>query len=243
MKKLQYIASALLACCAFAGCTEAEKTMFDAPDAISFRMPAADADKKLIIRDDTIVYTFAYDPVETREICIPLEVVGFAAQKERKYRIEVKNIGTMTPGTDYVALDPVQTFPAGKMYDSLRVVFNRTPSMASQVKKIEINITDGGDFVMGPRENLFVAIQVSDILEEPTWWNHWKGGFGTWHPTKLREWIRIWGGTGELRTDRSPSWYYHPKELTALLQLKKVFQDNVFYDFDGTTRLTIPANY
>ncbi|MDE7374169.1 MAG: DUF4843 domain-containing protein, partial [Odoribacter sp.] len=123
------------------------------------------------------------------------------------------------------------------------ITLKRSASMSTETKEIRIRIVDGEDLVQGVKEKLFVAVRVSDILEMPDWWKRWEIGFGTWHPTKLREWIKIWGGKGDLPTNGQVMWYTFPRECAAIVRLKKVFDaEPGFYDENGV-RLKIPADF
>jgi len=211
---------------------------------IYFKLGNLKDDASLILRADTVMYTFAYDleDVNQREIYIPVELVGDATERERRYHIEIETIGAAEEGVDFESLTSEQVFPARKTIDSLRFVWKRSLSMQKEVKKVNIRIVNGGDFVTGVVERLFVSLQASDILEKPDWWDAWVDGFGSWHPTKLREWIKIWGTEG---LDPNPwmiSFSNFPQECTAIVKLKDIFDKNIFLDENGV-RLYIPANY
>ena len=223
-------------------CSEASREMFSAPDAIYFRMPQGDT--TLILREDTVVYSFAFDLVSTRhEICIPVEVVGYAAARDREYNITVTNIGDTREGVHYEPLDSKQPFPAGKTRDSLRVTFLRAADMQQEAKKIGITIRESEDFTLGVAECLYVAIQVSDILERPTWWtDRWNPYFGgAYDPQIYRAWMAIWGGKGDITAYPNPDWWSSPQVLTALIELKRYFDENEVYYLDRpTVRIVIP---
>jgi hypothetical protein len=215
--------------------------MFNAPDGVYFRMPAGDT--TLITRADTIVYTFAFDLTATRrEISVPVEIIGFAATNDRTYRLEITNYGDVREGVHYDAINPVQTFPAGKMRDSLRVTFHRTPDMLREAKKIGLTIIDGGDLAKGVRERLHVSIQVSDVLEKPEWWDRWNVLFGgAYDPQIYKVWMGIWGGKGDLSAYNTPNWWGAPQVLTAIIDLKAYFDQHETYYLDRpTVRIIIP---
>lgn len=65
--------------------------------------------------------------------------------------------------------------------------------------------------------------------------------FGTYHPIKFREWIKMYGGTGDL-TGKRPDWWFAPLELTLVLELKDLFEREEFYD-ENNVRLTIPCTH
>lgn len=249
MKGLNYILiSGILALLGVA-CSEASRDMFGDVEAINFRIPQTSEeisaykllDSSIIFREDTMVYSFAFDMVATeREICIPVEITGYAAHVDRKYQIEVVEYNGTKAGKHYDALPTEQVLPAGKVKDSLRVRFHRI-DMEKQARKIGIRIKSGGDFAEGPQERLFVAVQVSDILEKPSWWDNWEGCFGTFHPIKYREWMKIYGGTGDL-TGKVADWWQASLELSLVLDLKSLFEKEVFLDENGN-RLVIPCTH
>ncbi|MDR2131455.1 MAG: DUF4843 domain-containing protein [Odoribacteraceae bacterium] len=242
MKRIHYIiVTGALALAA--ACSEAPKEMFNAPAAIHFQMPRGDS--SLIIRQDTIVYSFAFDLVATRrEICIPVEVVGFAAGRDREYHVEITPLGDTREGVHHEPISARQVLPAGKTTDSIRVVFVRAADMAREAKKIGLTIRDGGDFQAGVQEHLHVVVQVSDILERPEWWNSaWNERFGdTYDPQIYRAWMGVWKGNGKGEpTSPYPSWWDTPQELTALVDLRRHFEEHETYYLDEPSiRIVIP---
>lgn len=227
-------------------CQEADKEMFDGNETgLYFELGKLKEDKTLILREDTVMYTFAYDDVEEvhqREVFIPVELAGFAAGRERTYRIEIEAAANTKEGVDYEPLAPEQVYSADKTVDSLRFVWKRNPSMQKEVKKVNIRIVSGGDFEAGVEEKLFVSLQASDILEEPAWWKAWEAAFGSWHPTKLREWIKIWGKEDlPAKLWNGPNFFDYPQECTAIVKLHDLFENEEFYDENGV-RLYVPAN-
>lgn len=245
MNKICTIIIGLWLLCGMA-CQDADKEMFGADQTgIYFKLDNLKEDKTLILRKDTVVYTFAYDDIEDvhqREVYIPVELVGFAAGRERTYRIEVEPAANTRADVDYEPLATEQVYSAGKTVDSLRFVWKRNPSMQKEVKKVNIRIVSGNDFGAGVEEKLFVSLQASDILEKPDWWDSWEAAFGSWHPTKLREWIKIWGKEDLKKINPDYlNFFYYPQECTAIVKLHDLFENEEFYD-ENDVRLYIPAN-
>lgn len=233
-----YITGALLL---LGACSEATREMFDTPPAVYFQMPQGDT--TLIVREDTVVYSFAFDLTSTRrEICIPVQLIGFAADRDRKYNIEITNIGDTRAGVHYEAVATEQTLAAGKTVDSLRVTFLRTPDMQQGAKKVAFTIRPGGDLAEGLRDQLHVAIQVSDILEQPEWWDTWSRYFGPYDRQIYEQWMTIWGGTGDL-TNHTPGWGYSPQVHTAIIGLRVYFDEHEVYYLDNpSVRIILPNN-
>lgn len=245
MNRIALIIIGLWILCGIA-CQEADKEMFDGDETgLYFDLGKLKDDKTLILREDTVMYTFAYDDVEEvhlREVYIPVELVGFAAGRDRTYRIEIEAAVNTKEGVDYEPLATEQVYSADKTVDSLRFVWKRNPSMQKEVKKVNIRIVGGGDFGGGVEEKLFVSLQASDILEKPAWWDNWEAAFGSWHPTKLREWIKIWGREDLKKVNPDYITFYdYPQECTAIVKLHDLFENEEFYDENGV-RLYVPAN-
>lgn len=53
--------------------------------------------------------------------------------------------------------------------------------------------------------------------------------------------MKLYGGTGDL-TGKRPDWWYAPLELTLILDLKRMFEENEFLDENGK-RLLIPCTH
>ena len=249
MKALNYIWVALGLLVMGSACSEAEREMFSGPESINFCFPVTSEeiedykllDSSLIFREDTMVYSFAFD-LESSErlISIPVEITGFAADYDRTYRVKVTEFNGAKAGVHYDPVAEEQILHAGKVKDSLQILFHRV-DMDQQARKIGLTIETGGDFVEGVKEKLFVAVQVSDILEEPDWWEDWVGCFGEYHPIKYREWMKLYGGTGDL-SGKYPDWWAAPLELTLILELKRMFEEGDFRDENGN-KLVIPCTH
>ena len=141
-----YIAIIVSLLLGMVACQEADKVMFTTDTSgIYFKLGALKKDSALILRQDTIAYTFVYDPEEVgkREICIPVELVGNAVDRDRKYSIEIQAAGNTVEGTDYEPVKTEQVFCSGKTIDSLRIVWKRNLSMQKEVKKLNIRIVGG----------------------------------------------------------------------------------------------------
>lgn len=246
MRNKIYIAIALCLTLWMTACRDADREMFsDSRSGVYFKLENLAEDTTLVVRQDTVVYTFAYESeeVQEREVCLPVELVGLAADRERKYRIEVLPAANTVEGIDYQTINLEQVFAAGKTVDSLRVVWNRDTSMARVAKRLDIRILGGDDFGLGVKEYTYVSLQVSDILEEPDWWEAWSSALGDYHPTKLREWYKIYGMNPlpEITSAWEISFMMYPQECAAIMQLKELFDNEEFYDEEGN-RLYIPAN-
>ncbi len=247
MKNRIYIGIvAVLACLVFA-CQEADREMYPLSlGGVYFKTDSvAIYNPTLLLRGDTIVYSFAYEDksFDRYRMGVPVQLTGQATDKARTYHLEVITGSSAQETVDYEPFELEQTVQANKTVDTLWVVWKRSQEMEQRAKQLGLRVVEGGDLVPGVDEKRTIWLQASDVLEQPDWWDAWEEGFGTWHPTKLREWVKIWG-----REPLKKSLYYgitwseYPQECTAILKLKDLFEKEEFVDDNGI-RLKIPANF
>lgn len=247
MKNRIYIGiAAVLAFLALA-CQEADREMYPLSlEGVYFEADGVTKyDSTLLLKGDTIVYSFAYEDLsfDRYRMCVPVQLAGRFADKDRTYRVEVISASSAQETVDYEPFELEQTVRKGKMIDTLWVVWKRSKAMTQRAKQLGLRIVEGGDLVPGVDEKRTIWLQASDILEKPDWWDAWEEGFGSWHPIKLREWVKIWGR--EPLADylwNGINWNNYPQECTAILKLKGLFEKEEFVDDNGV-RLVIPANF
>lgn len=228
MKTIYIIFLAFLAL----SCSESKHTFFDAPDSIHFRL--YNFDKDIELEGDTIKYSFAFvsDDIKSKLLKIPIELAGYIKDFDRKYNIRVEEYGDTKNGVHFKKIIENQIFHAGKVRDTLKVLVNRTEDMLKSSFLLGIHIIEGDDLTTGLKEKLFVAIKVSDILEKPSWWDKWHTYFGDYNVIKFKKWIELWGGKGDL-SGKYPGWGHSPKEVAAIFELRRYFENNPTYDNEG----------
>lgn len=212
------------------GCQEADKLMFHELNALSVRVPRYD--QSLLCRGDTVTYSFAFENVAVTEktIKIPVEAAGFAKSYDRTYHIALTLGKDVVNGVNFKELTTEQTIHAEMGIDTLEVTLYRTKDILEGSKLFKLELVEGGDFVLGIEGVTSMIIRFSDVLEEPAWWVNWKKYFGPFHRIKYQEWMRIWGGTGDLTGSK----YWGgistaPKEIMAIKELQKYFEENPRY--------------
>ena len=246
MRKKLYIGAAVALSCLMA-CQEADKVMYplNEVEGVYFKADSmAFYDANLTQREDTVVYSFAYEDesFDHYRIGIPVQVAGEAVDKDRTYRLEILEGGNAVETEDYEPFALEQVLHANRMVDTLWVTWKRSEVMQKSARMLGLQIVAGGELIPGVEEKLTLWLLASDILEEPSWWDDWEVCFGTYHPTKLREWIKIWGNEPlDENLWMGPNWFEYPQECTAILKLKDVFEQNEFYD-EQEVRLYIPGN-
>lgn len=218
------------------GCQESDRLMYGDFAGIHFNKKLFD-DSVLIVREDTIVYSFAFENPEMKEyvLHIPVEIEGFRCNYERKYQVEIDTEQTTAvAGVHYEALPEFCTLKANAGCDSIALRLFRTDDIRVAGKSLFLRLVPSDDFDLGRHDCLTLKVSFSDILEEPKWWGTaWKTLFGDYHRIKYQEWIKIRGGKGELPEVKPEDagfliWYY-PLECMQVMELRLYFENNPRY--------------
>lgn len=220
----------------FASCNEGEKLMYKDFSGLHLSIPQNDS--ILVLRRDTLVYSFAFEKPELKEkiIYIPVEIEGFRANKERKFKVQlIKDGTTAVAGTHYEALKEYYVVKANVGRDSIPLRIKRTLDIRNTAKTITLKLEPTEDFQIGLYDKQQISLSFSDVLEEPDWWESWKYLFGTYHRIKLQEWIKIRGGKGTLPiVNTKPAWFLnrHPAICVQIMQLRLYFEQNPRYTLE-----------
>lgn len=243
MKKLIYIIiGCLFVPFYFSSCSENDRLTFEDTPGIYFRLP--EKDTTLIVREDTIVYSFAFeDPNLVREYVmrVPVEITGLSVNKERKFKIRIDpKLSTAVEGRDYIKLQEEYIMPANTGKDSIRITVLRNDSLQTKPRDLQLEIVATPDFKLGIKERATIRLRFSDILEEPEWWDYWSFFMGAYGRKKHQQWLLIWGKT-PLKTDGQIHPFNTPKELMAIQDLRIYFEQNPTYE--NGERVVVPKIY
>lgn len=215
-------------------CQEVDKLMYNDFAGIHIKIPKDN--KTLILRGDTLVYSFAFEKPEIKEkiLYIPVEIEGFRSNKDREFKVKLLENGTTAKvGVNYEALKDYYIVKANSGKDSIPVKVMRTLDIREKAKSIALELVATKDFQIGIKDKQRVHLSISDILEEPEWWKGWKFFLGDYHRIKYQEWMKIKGGKGKLPMveGKNPYQIYfgYPTELVLIMELRLYFEKNPRY--------------
>lgn len=217
-------------------CRESEKLMYGDFSGIHIKLPVEDT--TVILRRDTLIYSFAFEKPELKQktINIPVEIEGFRVNKDRKFKVEVLNEGTTAvEDVNYIKLQEYYTVKANEGIANIPITFNRSLDIREKPVLFSLRLSRSDDFEIGINHKQKIVLSVSDILEEPVWWEGWKFFFGDYHRIKYQEWIKIKGGKGELDViDMRPYMipYRYPRECVQIMELRLYFEKNPRYELE-----------
>jgi hypothetical protein len=223
--------------------------------------PGPDALASNELYPDSLNFTFTLEPSENKlekVLEIPVKVAGKAIPKAREFKVE------LDPEKSTIQLSLVKIESSIIEADSINGVVRvrikndailRTGRFFAQLKMV-----DNEYFRVGHQYNSKIRIGVSDILNQPHWWDVWYRHFGDYYFEKFEKWIEIY----YLGADPSPEFYephlypgpyYYwgrmpeideqfmfPITFMYISKLKKYFEDNEVYpDGDKTKpRIKLP---
>lgn len=177
------------------GCQKEEVPFFESKPGISFYVGQYET--------DSIVYSFAYDLVlkNVDTLYLNMRVMGAAEQHARKVTVVAGDGTTARAGVDYELPDAY--LPAGALTMQYPVVLFNTPEMAQQQFLLVLDVVANEDLIVGAsgREigttvatNIF-KINVSNILEEPSYWAGIARFFGPFSAVRYRFMVDVIGIT------------------------------------------------
>lgn len=262
-KKIYAGLSLLGAILTFSSCDKEIDKFSEQENYIYFNMPYTTDNygRETTTRVDSLSYSFELDDVSVTSYTfkIPVNAISVAADRDRKYKVEVVADETNAESSDWDESSIANTtMKAGELFDTLCVKVYRTESLKTTWKHIMFRIVGNEEFGEGYRNLLTAKISFSDQLNAPDWWKKWQSYFGDFCREKFVKWREIYylgadpntdiyGNGKQLYWGNMPyytisSWY--PSTFMFLKVLKQYFIDNEVYP-DGDTskpRITIPYN-
>lgn len=249
MKQILYSCIVLIAI----SCKREPLTTYNAADSVYFNYNMGFSSY-----NDSMDFSFAYADASVRDtvLKIPLAVTGVAATSDRYFSLVVDPASTAVAGTHYELPEPL--IHAGKVQDTLRLLFKRTADLASGIKKLVLHLEPNEFFKTdlqyritnnGTPDTMSVltfSISGSDIISEgPYWSSFYAAFFGTFSKKKV-EFIHdlldmpldFWT-IAPTNQRKAMSIYY--ASTTGRYLSDQAAQGNVILDEDGTPMKMAPA--
>jgi hypothetical protein len=191
---------------------------------------------------DSVVYSFIkYTDGQGIEVKLPLEIAGYASDRDRHYRLRVvADSSTAQEGLHYAPLEEQFVFKANRYHDSARIVFYNTDEVLSRSpRRLYLEIESTGDFDTGIWYKQRADIRFANIVREPLTWAGTAYNrkcfyfyFGDYSKEKH---VRILQQTG---MEEFPDVWPDGEEHVALfmqyaLVMNKYFTENVILDENG----------
>ena len=200
------------------------------------------------IKTDSINHSFfIYGPEITRDtVNVLIRTMGMPADYDRPVKLVQTNAGQANaaiPGTHYIGFDDPDIIdsiciPAGKVSQSIPVIFLRDKSLASGQVRLELTLENNEYFRQGIDEWRDFIVTTADNATKPNnWEKNWQYTFGaSWGPEKMRFIIQ---STGYTDFDNPPSDFSYRSWLgdtakQALLEYNATHPDNPLCEADGT---------
>ncbi|MEC5145510.1 DUF4843 domain-containing protein [Chitinophaga sp. 212800010-3] len=166
-----------MVCLMLAACSKSELTVYNDNPRMYFSIAS-------------LTYSFATKPskLEKDTIAFRLNYSGMTLKSPLAARISVvKEKSTAVQGTDYELLNNY-AMPAGKFFDSLRLVVKRTPGIAVTPVTLVVRLEETESYKAGLNTNgKEITFTISNILVKPdSWESYLVPYFGAYSKTKYR---------------------------------------------------------
>lgn len=139
-----------------------------------------DADSRAFFQSyrdaDSIVHSFAnYPAAESKELILPLKIMGDIANYDRTVYIEVDRAHTTADAQEY-NLDETVVVPAGSIEGKMKVIVKDTPRLQSEKVELKLKLKPSADFIIEPvkegnmEELVEFRVIWTNILSKPNDW-------------------------------------------------------------------------
>lgn len=191
MKKILLILSLLQV--VISSCDQDIDFPFEGKNRIHFEHFTNPAGERIYYDNQTISLGLLNDTIEYDTARVVVQLLGKTATNvDRKYKIKIHaDSTTAVEGIHYERFDEIQTFRAGRIDDTLKIVVIRKNLSTSfrypQDKSLYLKIEESEDFGHGLSGGLTMKLVLNNYLSEPKWWfRKFMGDLYYYHPVKWK---------------------------------------------------------
>lgn len=165
---------------------------------IQFKYFKEDTGSNHIIRrtyfnNTTVSFGMSDDAVLEDTAKIVVEFLGSVSDRDRLYKLRIgPDSTTAVEGVHYKPFAAMQTFRAGRMKDTLKIVVLRSQLSSSftnpEDRRLVLEMEPTEDFNLGMKDGLTTNLYINNYLSKPIWWDNPALGnsLGYYHPKKWR---------------------------------------------------------
>lgn len=209
--------------------------------------------------------SFGYSKADVKDstVSILVQIIGAAKSIDRPYQLSIADTSTLVQGQDYI-LETKPQIDAGKVSDTLKIKFLRTPGIAIKAKYLYLDLKPNDHFtnnylsqgvlVGGDVKTTFftrLTIKLDDIAGPPPFWSpnsssyaYTTGYFGTFSSLKYQLLINRYNlDVFELN---KPTWFSaNSRKIIAWASGMKAYltqmqlSGQTIYEADGVTPMTM----
>ena len=187
MKKYIYL---FLLMAGIAGCQQNKEFDWQSVDAVYFQINS-DWNKTT----DSVTYSFAGKGVDMDTVWLKVNLQGNMSDDSRKISMVVNpELTTAEEGVHYETLKEYYELPARQTSVKLPlVVFNQDQTLDKKAVLVVLELLPTADLALGISERNKVKVEVSNILNPPSYWNGIQTYFGVYSRVKHEICIRELG--------------------------------------------------
>lgn len=182
-------------------------------------------------------FSFLYaEGKEEHELLIPVKYAGRKYDEDKSFAVEVVAEQTTAKECEEFVLPESIVFKGGTYDDSLRLVLKKTPRMNKEKLAIRLKLVTNDNFVAAMKNALVVDINVTNVIDRPTWWYGDVENFylGEYSDKKFELFVKnIYAGDYGALDENSKRKY--------ALDFKDWLNANPDQAWDGDKRITVPV--
>ncbi|GAA4143795.1 hypothetical protein GCM10022216_26040 [Sphingobacterium kyonggiense] len=208
------------------------------------------------INEKSVSFAFHELDVKTIRVGIPVGIIGMPLDQDKEFSVIVDDKETTLSKDLYQIEKPV--FHKGLINDSLFVILHKKADMNDKSYALKLTLKENDQFLLGVKNTLSMKLNVSNKLEEPSWWEDYSAFFGPFYSEVYQQWILTYykgadptpNSSGERFVyywDNMPGYFTDlpndkPILYNHILLVKKYFQDHVVYPNGDTSqpRILLP---
>lgn len=185
---------------------------------------------------DSIYYSFLGRTSIKDTLSIPIEVMGVASQKERKYKVEIDHeFTTAEEGLHYEKLNESYSFRADNFSDYFQLIISQEdPDLEIEDKVIALKMVESDDFDPGYKDKIHIKIYITNKLIKPSYWDNFLFiYFGEYSKVKHELAINQMGDdfpylfSEALSSEYGPAhWMVHGRSLATYIIENEVIDEN-----------------
>lgn len=141
---------------------------------------------------NTFSFGMAPDAVKEDTARIVVEFLGEVSDRDRSYTVKINaDSTTAVEGVHYKPFSATQTFHAGRMKDTLKIVALRSELSSSFIfpedRRIVLDLVPSEDFNLGLMGGVRTRLDINNYLSKPKWWGDpLRSALGFYHPKKWK---------------------------------------------------------
>lgn len=227
MKSLYISCIGLLILLFFTACDNENQKMFDGAPGLHLNLSSTDL--------DSMVYSFMNISADHLVVNLPVQLTGYAADKDRTFKLEVDQVNTTAKaGIHYEPLADEYVLKKGAYQMNVPVTLKYTRELDSVAVRLTLVLKPSEDFAFDipyRQQVTMIASNLLPVIPESNWWAY-ESYFGKYSQVKHRYILSELKLNTFMHFENVLEWYYWDDDLKEAYgqTMNNFFADHEIYD-------------